>query len=200
MLTPEPVPSSAEKLTVTGALLGCPERARADRGRRGVVDEHGDGGRGEDVAGVVGRRHAQVVLAVGDGVRAGCRVPASPALAVHVPAPAGAALEDDRVDARAAASAELLVSETGAHADLGAVRGGGDRAGRERVVDADGDRGGGEGVAGVVGGDDAEVVWPSATVVVSKLAAWFVQVPAPAGERWNWTVATPELPVSAELL
>ena len=35
--------------------------------------------------------------------------------------------------------------------------------------------------------------------VVSKLAAWFVQVPAPAGERWNWTVATPE-PESAELL
>ena len=34
--------------------------------------------------------------------------------------------------------------------------------------------------------------WPSATVVVSQLAAWFVQVPAPAGERWNWTVATPE--------
>ena len=33
--------------------------------------------------------------------------------------------------------------------------------------------------------------WPSATVVVSKLAAWFVQVPVPAGERWNWTVATP---------
>ena len=32
-----------------------------------------------------------------------------------------------------------------------------------------------------------------------KLAAWFVQVPAPAGERWNWTVATPE-PVSAESL
>ena len=41
--------------------------------------------------------------------------------------------------------------------------------------------------------------WPSATVVVSKLAAWFVQVPAPAEERWNWTVATPE-PASAELL
>ncbi len=34
--------------------------------------------------------------------------------------------------------------------------------------------------------------WPSATVVVSKLAVWLVQVPAPAGERWNWTVATPE--------
>ena len=42
--------------------------------------------------------------------------------------------------------------------------------------------------------------WPSATAVVSKLAAWFVQVPAPAGERWNWTVATPEPPASAELL
>ena len=34
---------------------------------------------------------------------------------------------------------------------------------------------------------------------MSQLAAWFVQVPAPIGERWNWTVATPE-PASAELL
>ena len=40
---------------------------------------------------------------------------------------------------------------------------------------------------------------PSETSVVSKLAGWFVQVPAPAGERWNWTVATPD-PASAELL
>ncbi len=30
-----------------------------------------------------------------------------------------------------------------------------------------------------------------------QLAAWFVQVPAPAGERWKTTVATPE-PASAE--
>ncbi len=36
--------------------------------------------------------------------------------------------------------------------------------------------------------------------MVSQLAAWFVQVPAPIGERWNWTVATPEPPASAELL
>ena len=42
--------------------------------------------------------------------------------------------------------------------------------------------------------------WPSPTLCVSQLAAWFVQVPAPIGERWNWTVATPEPPVSAELL
>ena len=41
--------------------------------------------------------------------------------------------------------------------------------------------------------------WPSACSVVFQLAAWFVQVPAPAGERWNCTVATPE-PESAELL
>src|SRR6185503_20335308 len=41
--------------------------------------------------------------------------------------------------------------------------------------------------------------WPSACSVVFQLAAWFVQVPAPIGERWNWTVATPE-PASAELL
>ena len=41
--------------------------------------------------------------------------------------------------------------------------------------------------------------WPSACSVVFQLAAWFVQVPAPIGERWNWTVATPE-PESAELL
>jgi hypothetical protein len=34
---------------------------------------------------------------------------------------------------------------------------------------------------------------------VFQLAAWFVHVPAPIGERWNWTVATPE-PPSAELL
>jgi hypothetical protein len=40
---------------------------------------------------------------------------------------------------------------------------------------------------------------PSPSSVVSKLAAWLVQVPAPAGERWNWTAATPE-PASAELL
>ena len=32
-----------------------------------------------------------------------------------------------------------------------------------------------------------------------QLAAWFVQVFAPAGELWNVTVATP-LPASAELL
>ena len=36
--------------------------------------------------------------------------------------------------------------------------------------------------------------WPSACAVVSQLAAWFVQVPAPIGERWNWTVATPDPP------
>ena len=42
--------------------------------------------------------------------------------------------------------------------------------------------------------------WPSACRVVFQLAAWFVQVPAPIGERWNWTVATPEPPASAELL
>ncbi len=34
--------------------------------------------------------------------------------------------------------------------------------------------------------------WPSACAVVSQLAAWFVQMPAAIGERWNWTVATPE--------
>ena len=32
-----------------------------------------------------------------------------------------------------------------------------------------------------------------------QVAAWFVQLPAPAGERWNCTVATPE-PLSAESL
>ena len=42
--------------------------------------------------------------------------------------------------------------------------------------------------------------WPSACAVVSQLAAWFVQVPAPAGERWKVTVSTPEPPGSAELL
>ena len=42
--------------------------------------------------------------------------------------------------------------------------------------------------------------WPSVCAVVSQLAGWFVQVPAPAGERWNWTVSTPEPPASAELL
>ncbi len=36
-------------------------------------------------------------------------------------------------------------------------------------------------------------------MVVSKLGAWPVHVPAPAAERSNWTVATPE-PPSAELL
>ena len=41
--------------------------------------------------------------------------------------------------------------------------------------------------------------WPSACSVVFQLAAWFVQVPRPIGERWNWTVATPE-PASAESL
>ena len=39
--------------------------------------------------------------------------------------------------------------------------------------------------------------WPSAWSVVFQLAAWLVQVPAPAGERWKTTVATPE-PESAE--
>ena len=33
-----------------------------------------------------------------------------------------------------------------------------------------------------------------------QLAAWFVHVPAPAGERWNWAAATPEPPASAESL
>ena len=42
--------------------------------------------------------------------------------------------------------------------------------------------------------------WPSACAVVSQLAAWFVQLPAPIGERWNWTVATPDPPESVELL
>ena len=41
---------------------------------------------------------------------------------------------------------------------------------------------------------------PSLCAVVFQLAAWFVHVPAPAGERWNWTVSTPEPPASAELL
>jgi hypothetical protein len=27
--------------------------------------------------------------------------------------------------------------------------------------------------------------WPSVCPVVSQLAAWFVQLPAPIGERWN---------------
>ena len=40
--------------------------------------------------------------------------------------------------------------------------------------------------------------WPSATSAVFQLGAWFVHVPAPAGERWNCTVSTPE-PASAEL-
>ena len=35
---------------------------------------------------------------------------------------------------------------------------------------------------------------------MSQLEAWAVQVPVPAGERWKTTVATPEPPVSAELL
>ena len=39
--------------------------------------------------------------------------------------------------------------------------------------------------------------WPSAASVVSQLAAWFVQLPAPAGERWKTTVSRPE-PASAE--
>ena len=34
---------------------------------------------------------------------------------------------------------------------------------------------------------------------MSNVAPWFVHVPAPAGERWNCTVATPE-PESAESL
>ena len=41
--------------------------------------------------------------------------------------------------------------------------------------------------------------WPSACSVVFQLAVWFVQVPAPIGERWKVTVAMPE-PPSAELL
>ncbi len=41
---------------------------------------------------------------------------------------------------------------------------------------------------------------PSPTDVVSNAAAWLLHVAAPAGERWNWTEATPLPPASAESL
>ena len=65
---------------------------------------------------------AQVVVAVGDRVRAARGVPARGRRRPGAGA-CRAALEDDGGDTRARASAELLVRATGGDADLGAVRG-----------------------------------------------------------------------------
>ena len=68
----------------------------------------------------------------------------------------GGALEGDGVDAGAAVGG--VARQRDRVADAGRVGGRRDRPGRVRVVDAHRDRRRGEGVAGVVGGDDAEVV------------------------------------------
>ena len=121
------------------------------------------------------------------------------AVAVHVPAPAGLRSKTIVATPEPPASAESLVSATGgtpiSAPFAGAVTAPVGSVLSTRIVIA----------VEVKALPALSVVvtrrsyWPSATAVVSKLAAWFVQVPAPAGERWNWTVATPE-PASAELL
>ncbi len=156
------------------ADLGAVGR-RGDRaGREGVVDAHGDRRGSEGVAGVVGRDDAEVVLAVADAVRV-------PAGGLVRPG-AGAdrrALELDGRDARAA-SAELLVSATVSRRFALAAG---------AVTDPDGF------VLSTRTVIAAEVkvlpalsvvttrrsYWPSVCAVVSQLAAWFVQVPAPIG-------------------
>ena len=104
-----------------------------------MVDEDGDGRGGEGVAGLVGRLDAQVVGAVGDGVRSAAVFQLA-AVAVHVPAPAGLRWKTTVSTPEPPTSAESLVRLDRRHADLGARGGGRDRAGRGRVVDADRDR------------------------------------------------------------
>ena len=114
------------------------------------------------------------------------------AVADHVPAPAGLRSNTTEATPEPPASAELLVSAIGgtpiSAPFAGAVTVPVGRVLSTRMVIA----------AEVKALPALSVVvtrrsyWPSGTVVVSKLAAWFVQVPAPAGERWNWTVATPD--------
>src|SRR6185503_20670529 len=111
-----------------------------------------DRGRRDGVAGKVGGDDAEVVLAVGLQVRVPARGLVRPGACAG-----GRALELDGVDARTAGVGGVAREYDGA-ADVGRVGRVRDRAGRVRVVDEDGDRRRGDGVAGVVGGDHAEVV------------------------------------------
>ena len=134
--------------------VGC-VRGSGDRaGRIRVVDPNSDRRGGERVAGEVGRDDPEVVLAVGLQVRVPARGLARPGAGAR-----GGALEGDGVDARAAEVRGAAREHNGA-ANVGCVGRVRDGAGRVRVVDEDGDRRRGEGVAGVVGGHDAEVVRP----------------------------------------
>ena len=142
------VARQADRAADVGAVGRSGDRA----GRVGVVDAHGDRRGGVGVAGVVGGEDAEVVLAVGLQGRVPARGLVRPG--------AGAdrrALEGDGVDA-GAAGVGGVAGQRDRVADVGRVGRSGDRAGRVGVVDADGDRRRGGGVAGEVGGDDAEVV------------------------------------------
>ncbi len=192
--TPEP-PASAELLVRPIVLRTLAPSAGAviGAGRVGVVDAHGDRSGGEGVAGDVGGDDAEVVLAVRDAGGVPARGLVRP----------GAGARGERWNWTVATpeppSAELLASATRA-ADVGALSAGfvtepvGSVLSTRTVI-----------VAEVKELPALSVVttrrsyWPSAWAVVSQLAAWFVQVPAPIGERWNWTVSRPE-PASAELL
>ena len=109
---------------------------------------------------------------------------------VQVPAPIGERWNWTVATPEPPASAELLVRRDRA-ADVGGVGRSGDGAGRVGVVDAHGERGGGEGVAGEVGRDDAEVVLAVGLQGGVPAGGLVVQVPAPMGERWKVTASTP---------
>ena len=151
--TPEP-PVSAELLVrpIVPRTLALSAGAVTEPVGFSVVDAHGDRRRGVGVAGQVGGDDAEVVLAVGlqSGVPAGGLVrPGACA--------GGGALEADRVDAGAAEVGGVAGEHDGA-ANVRCVGRAGDRAGRVGVVDEHCDRRRGGGVAGLVGGEDAEVV------------------------------------------
>ena len=151
----------AERVGRVGVQVGA-VGGRVEGGRgRGVVD----GARGDHqgdplVAGAVGRDHAEVVAAVGDGGRveadrvgrarvAGDRRPAVRA--------GGRALEGDRGETGAAVRSRGAQRDGAAQVRARVV----ERGGRSRVVDPHaGDRGRGRRVAGGVGDDHAQVVEP----------------------------------------
>ena len=151
--TPEP-PASAELLVRRdrAADVGSVGGSGDGAGRIGVVDANRDRSRGGGVAGEVGGDDAEVVLAV--GLQGG--VPARGLVRPGAGA-RGGALELDGVDARAAHVGGVAREHDGA-ANVGCGDRVRDGARRVRVVDENGDRRRGEGVAGVVGRDDAEVV------------------------------------------
>ena len=177
------------------ADVGCVGRSGDRAGRVGVVDAHGDRRGGERSC-----RRSSVVTTRRSYWPSVCRVVFQlAAWFVQVPAPIGERWKVDRVRRRSRRRRRSCWSGRSCRGRWRVGRSG-DRAGRVGVVDADRDRRRGAELPARSVVRTRRSYWPSACRVVFQLAAWFVQVPAPAGERWKVTVSTPEPPRSAELL